>query len=132
MKLGHAAALAIAGWYLMLAPTQADTDIRCSPESWQKFEMICDYEATGPDYFAPFSKWVQIGTFETLSGCRAWTHSRQRMEQERRQDERLAKVIMEDARKAGQPLAKDYVDQFVAGQAERPTACLASDDPRLK
>jgi hypothetical protein len=131
MKLGHAAALAVAGWYLMLAPMQADTDIRCSPEWWQKFEMICDYKVTVPDNAAPFSKWLQVGTFETLSDCRA-QKLRQRTKQDRQFDERVAKAIMNRAREAGQPLGKGYVDEFVTGQDLRSSVCLASDDPRLK
>ena len=51
MKLRHAAALALAGWYLMLGAPTGKMGIR--------------------DYSAPVSKWEQMGGYDTAAECEA-------------------------------------------------------------
>ena len=51
MKLHHAVALALVGWYLMLAPRTSDT----LPVTYDKA--------------APLSEWIVIGAFETTAEC---------------------------------------------------------------
>jgi hypothetical protein len=53
MKLRHAAALALVGWYLMVAPTSGKEG---DPES--KFL-----------FHAPLSKWRQLGEFDSATEC---------------------------------------------------------------
>ena len=52
MKLHHAAALALMGWYLMLPP---------DPKT-----------GTPPDTTAPLNTWRSEGTFETARECQAY------------------------------------------------------------
>jgi hypothetical protein len=54
-KLRHAAALALVGWYLMLAPPYQDSSGH-----------------VGPDYGAPLSKWINLRAFETADQCEAY------------------------------------------------------------
>ena len=104
MKLRHAAALALVGWYLMVPPNQAGW--ACGQSfaavlSHQLFgtgdDKLCAHYSSLPDLDAPLSQWHQAGEpFETLSEC------------EEVRDKRL--------KEPGMMLAK----------------CIASDDPRLK
>ena len=85
MKPRHAAALALAGWYLMMPPTQSMLDSSCPPhigildsliasitmESHNDRLTRCNREATTVVPNAPFSRWLQNGEFETLAECRA-------------------------------------------------------------
>ena len=60
MKLRHAAALALAGWYLM-APGSADW------VTFQHYTQGGDY--SGPIY-SPLKDWDRIGAFDTAAKCR--------------------------------------------------------------
>ena len=53
MKLHHAAALALVGWYLMAPPTRRIRD-----------EAVFDDDQ-------PLSQWKQIGTYDTAKECTA-------------------------------------------------------------
>ena len=55
MKLRHAAALALMGWYLMFPPPGPR-----SPDG-----------TTSLDYNAPISEWSSFGVFDTADECRA-------------------------------------------------------------
>jgi hypothetical protein len=92
MKLRHAAALSLVGWYLMLPPARFHKDTSLPPS---------------PDYEAVFSKWNTVGTFNTVSECKAEMSRRQR------EADRVENTKVEKAWKG--------VFQ-----------CIASDDPRLK
>ncbi len=54
MKPRHAAALALVGWYLMIAPPQV-----------QQGSVI------GADLLAPLSQWANVHAFETADQCEA-------------------------------------------------------------
>ncbi len=62
MKLRHAAALALAGWYLMM-PTPPSKD----SGYWGKLRAL----AFGSPQYAPMSQWQQLGTFDTAKECEA-------------------------------------------------------------
>jgi hypothetical protein len=53
MNLRHAAALALAGWYLMLPPPRT----------------VGDHFKT--NFYAPLSKWTRLRTFDLQSQCEA-------------------------------------------------------------
>ncbi len=53
MKLRHAAALALAGWYLMVPPF---------PKGEHRYE---------PDTSVPLSQWIRRGSFDSAAECEA-------------------------------------------------------------
>jgi hypothetical protein len=55
MKLRHVAALALVGWYLMLAPPYQDSSGH-----------------VGLGYGAPLSKWINLRAFETADQCEVY------------------------------------------------------------
>ncbi len=61
MKLRHAAALALTGWYLMIAPTHHDR---------QTHEWITDLTA-------PISEWSLTGSFDAANDCKKEIDRRQ-------------------------------------------------------
>jgi hypothetical protein len=56
MKLRHTAALALTGWYLMLAPRTSDT-------------LPVTYDAT-----APLGQWNVVGSYDTAAECDKGKH----------------------------------------------------------
>jgi hypothetical protein len=62
MKLSHAAALALVGWYLMMAPANKP------PPS--------DANKSTPNLTAPLPQWVIVGRFDHPGDCKAaaWDH----------------------------------------------------------
>jgi len=106
MKLRHAAALALVGWYLLIAPTTAQNQA---------------------DLQAPLSKWLNAGSFDSASGCEAirrritkdlWSE-KDRLEWQFRQ---------RDIRHSGHhPVSySEYAKRLQGAQ------CVSTDDPRLK
>ena len=76
MKPRHAAALALAGWYLMVPPSMSETNWVCSASlvasvSHELFgtgnEKVCAEQAKIADMNAPLSEWHEASPFETLS-----------------------------------------------------------------
>jgi hypothetical protein len=61
MKLRHAAALALVGWYLMAPPVTPCPD-------------DCGADHQHVDTAAPLSKWKMIESFDTAEGCHRWQH----------------------------------------------------------
>ncbi len=108
MKLHHAAALALVGWYLMVPPSMSETNWLCGTSlpataSHELFgtgnEKECARWAEIADMNAPLSEWHEASPFETLSDC----------------EEGQKRLI--DAAKPGSP--------------EHGAKCIATDDPRL-
>jgi hypothetical protein len=109
MKLHHTAALAVAGWYLMLPPSMRERNWVCGASlaatvSRELFgtgdEKLCAHWAEIGDTSAPFSGWHEMSPFETLDAC----------------EEARGKLFT-----APRP-----------GAPENAAQCVASDDPRLK
>jgi len=73
MKLRHAAALALVGWYLMLPPVRSTSPL--SPATKMAATRSDCYDAN-----APISRWQTIEAFDTAEQCKAassksaWSH----------------------------------------------------------
>src|SRR5882762_6308677 len=111
MKLRHAAALALVGWYLMIPPLT-----QIAPDSYKMPR----------DTSAPLSKWFRspVDHFDTLQDCEAELASRR---------EALAMA----ARLNGTtwyPAGEDYATNINGADYERikVARCVASNDPGLK
>jgi hypothetical protein len=109
MKLHHTAALAVAGWYLMVPPSMRERNWVCGASlaatvSHELFgtgdEKLCTHWAEIGDTSAPFSEWHEMSPFETLDAC----------------EEARGKLFT-----AARP-----------GAPENAARCVASDDPRLR
>ena len=110
MKTHHAAALALAGWYLMVPPSLADGSWVCGDGftglvarqvfGTEQIEKTCAIRENTADVNAPLSRWHEVSPFETLDTCQE------------------AKNKLYDAKRVGSPM----------NGAE----CVATDDPRLK
>jgi hypothetical protein len=150
MKLHHAAALALVGWYLMLPPTQEMLDSACQfkhPTITGEARALvrggdenivqCDLESLQLDASAPLSNWDTGGTFESLAECQA-DQKRPLTEREKTAFEFPAHLMFDDDRnlrpKASTRLPNDFVKLFVeARQSARDVSrCVATNDPRLK
>jgi hypothetical protein len=103
MKVSHAAALALVGWYLAAPP------------------IMSDPEPTGPHngpesaaLMAPLGFWFKYGEFDSAAECK---------------DEELYRWRMGAREFAKKPTsAEDRAVAFRNAQVQ----CIASDDPRLK
>jgi len=94
VKLRHAAAFALFGWYLMVPPTKEAVDSDCGRgDIWIAFRVYkdilsfvapaaadrvdeakvkqCDREGIVIAADAPLGAWNQAGEFETLAACEA-------------------------------------------------------------
>jgi hypothetical protein len=102
MKLCHAAALALVGWYLMMPPL-----------IWEEKEIGAHPLAFHIDFDAPISKWDTLGSFDSAEQC---------------QDEGAKRVAdLLDPKKHLLPTRPD--DPLLKrAQAQ---LCIASDDVRL-
>jgi hypothetical protein len=111
MNLRHAAALALAGWYLMIPPAS----------DWKRFQAVEEvtgyFAHAGPFYPAPFEKWKKLGEFYSQANCE---NARQAIV---RRDGTLI-TGQQMLLNGSMPSAKQY-------QASH-TTCIASDDPHLK
>ena len=135
MKIRHAAALALVGWYLMLAPTQADLDKSCRSDSiftvsdafwglvahWackkddcaknprEVHSIRCNLLGNEVATDAPLGLWQRIDEFETLAPCKAEYESYQE-EQSRTFDQEdardLAKQELLDEGRVTRPMRK--------------------------
>jgi hypothetical protein len=108
MKVPHAAALALAGWYLIVPPSLAETGWVCGNSAsavlsreWFGWGKGCHILDRTVDLDAPLSEWHEANPFETLAGCQS-------------------------ALAEGQRVSSDWAEPIHSA------LCIASDDPRLK
>jgi len=66
MKRGHAAALALVGWYLILPPTHCCQN---SDPKAPNYDVLCGATKCGGDVKAPLSQWVVKGTYDSVNQC---------------------------------------------------------------
>jgi hypothetical protein len=115
MRLRHAAALVLVGWYLMLPP---------------------NVPGKPPDIEASLSQWLQMGAFDSATACTKKRDSSLHLAKKK-----LAKIKREmeslpytENQQFNEVAPKVYQDDLTAStfalqmQASR---CIASDDPRL-
>jgi hypothetical protein len=117
MKPRHAAALALVGWCLMLAPPR-NPPAGCQDKSSDR-ECRAWLKTPGPyfDAGAPLSSWRKQGCVDTAAAC-----EKGRVKVSKAESENLA-------RDTSQPVFRSSNN---AAQVERAVQCIASDDPRLK
>jgi hypothetical protein len=106
MNLRHAAALALVGWYLMLPPASSETHY--------------------PIGNAPMWQWEVIGSFDSAAECTRAKSAREASN--RAKWERISPEPHNPFRPYSgvQELAREIYLKEIA------TACIATDDPRLK
>jgi hypothetical protein len=119
----HAAALALAGWYLMIPPSVAKDSWICGNSISAVFARDnfgwgkgCDLMALTADYNVPLSTWQQMGEpFERLADC------------EQARDQVLNQYTRDEQNyyKSNDPKQRPTTQYGFA-------TCVASDDPRLK
>ncbi len=110
MKPRHAAALALVGWYLMLAPQAFDPTGK---------------PLVGIDDRAPLSRWVIVESFENANECQTEVGTLQRA------GIKLTKGAPDNA--ASQVFTKsEQRGKWFVGYADLTAQCIATDDPRLK
>ncbi len=126
MKIRHAAALALVGWYLMVPPPQTDP-VNGLPNG-------------APNLLARFRYWRNEGSFDTAKECNSMLESniqlmRQieanvRSEHKSEQQE----VAEEDKRDHDAKLPKgwSYKMRHYGMTADMSAQYVATDDPRLK
>ncbi|MGO9056161.1 MAG: hypothetical protein ACLQU2_02055 [Candidatus Binataceae bacterium] len=106
MKLRHAAALALVGWYLLISPTT---------------------DQNQADLEAPLSKWQNAGSFDSASDCEA---IRRRVTKDlwSEKDQLEWRFRLKDIKRSGHsPVSySEYAKRLQGAQ------CVSSDDPRLK
>jgi hypothetical protein len=103
MKLRHAAALALVGWYLMVPPgTSKD-----APDQPLTF-----------DGSAPLSKWKIVGSYDSASGC------------DDGKKEVPNDLLQAADRESDEGKKKEFL-QWMASLMEA-QKCISTDDPRLK
>jgi hypothetical protein len=138
-RLCAVAALALAGWYLMIPPNARDLDNSCKPNGPVGVEEMkrCDELEQEVAIDTPLSKWEQVSEFETLAACHAqydkdqgppsnseriWTRGGASLEllDEGNRHPTESQVAI---RAFGLSVALN-----AAAQAEK---CIATDDPRL-
>jgi hypothetical protein len=82
MKTRHAAALALVGWYLMVAPaaehqpqlTQSLSNedlMACTARAFTHTDRPANPRCPIRDSDAPFNRWITIGSYDTAAGCLA-------------------------------------------------------------
>jgi hypothetical protein len=102
MKVRHATALALAGWYLMMPPAN--------------------------QLGAPLSQWKTLESFDSASQCRDWLMDFQRRatSDQKQIAGKVAGRMLTDA----ETIDLAFADSWKAGMDE--AQCVATDDPRLK
>jgi hypothetical protein len=115
MNLRHAAALALVGWYLMVAPLQ-------SRENW-------DSLVPNP----PFGRWFTRDAFDSADACgKARTELTTRMDNATEEDYHRWLA----GRPSSDELLREWSGQYSPMSAIRlsnhQAQCVATDDPRLK
>ena len=103
MKLRHAAALALAGWYLMMPPVY---------RNGKDVDPDIDIGGTHLDETAPLSKWAIVASFDSAAEC----------EKNLLAGRDLSVIPWEPNLKSHKAIKRLW--EFAA--------CIASDDPRLK
>jgi hypothetical protein len=104
MKLHHAAALALVGWYLMLPPLRPDGPRSDPPKGSDRVKA---------DLSAPLSQWEAISTgkpFGTKKECEAYP-------------EHLKKLLHDPKKPGAERALKYWFDR---------SQCVSTDDPRMK
>jgi len=117
VKLRHAAALALTGWYLVVP--QPDSPVK------------------RPNFKAPLSQWNQMGAFDSAAACDKERESRRQLalealDQVKREIEALPDTGNRPLREVAPKVYQDdvTVSDFALGITA--SRCIASDDPRLK
>jgi hypothetical protein len=140
MKLRHAIALALAGWYLMLPPTQEMLDSACQAgnvtQGLRDASIVqCDLESLQLDTSAPLSKWESGGVFDTLAECHA-EQVQPIADEEKKDWEGEPRLAFDDDLKnraeAARLLPNDFIQLAVKTRALaiKLSQCVASNDPR--
>ena len=106
MKLRHAAAFALVGWYLMVSPFTRKSYLGADIHAAQLGLLLIH---PNPDMAQPLSKWQKIGQFDSEHDCHR----------------ALRRLEYEGEKPADTPTTFRWP---VWGTAR----CIASDDPRLK
>ena len=102
MKVCHATALALAGWYLMMPPAN--------------------------QLGAPLSKWKILESFDSASQCRDWLMDFQ--QRATRDQKQIAGKVAGRMPTNAEALNLAIADSWKAGMDE--AQCVATDDPHLK
>ena len=119
-RLRHAAALSLAGWYLMVPQPDA---IR-----------------QPPNLNAPLSQWNQAGAFDTAAACDKERESRRKLalgglEEVQREFDALpdsVKASKQPIGKVAPKVAQDDLEVSTFAMEIQASRCISSDDPRLK
>jgi|SRR5271156_2451692 hypothetical protein len=106
MKLRHAAALALVGWYLMVPPIRSYVPLILLPNE-------------------PLTKWEQRQSYDTAEQCKAARKRIQKYLARELTKQRLGK----DSHYIEQPVAQEIIAEQGKLNLSR---CIATDDPRLK
>ncbi len=108
MKLRHAAALALAGWYLMAPPLNVGGKV---------------------DVEMPFRKWTQLATFDSAPDCQKALFTFQDARAQKPTTDPEWNEAKDSALRTGQqpPLNRKEMDKVFSE-----LRCIASDDPRLE
>lgn len=112
MKLRHAAALVIAGWYLLLAPYHSGVP---------KHPAASKSPSSLYDLGAPLSNWVKQGSFNSKVNCereKASLYRQQLGEYNRTRSENSSRL---EKRAGFNQMARFYHAQ-----------CIPTEDPRLR
>lgn len=110
MKLCHAAAFALVGWYLMLPPPHTEY-----AQSGQILDVRADDEA-------PLSEWAIARSYDTAAQCMAEKDARIAELKPRVKPDILPK----------QNSVQELFGQRLLDQQNAMARCIATDDPRLK
>ena len=113
MKLRHAAALMIAGWYLLLAPYHSG--VPNHPAASKSPSGLYDFSA-------PLSSWTKQGSFNSEADCKRKKDSLYRQQLD---ENTLAKSTGNSPR-LEKRASFNQMARFFHAQ------CIATDDPRLK
>ena len=108
MKVRHAAALALVGWYLMAPPVFPPVDPEAS--QWDSYGGVVYLKA-------PLRFWTIDGSFDTASDCRVERAKNLQKAEELKKHPNAVKPGM-----MGMLIADSYLSSI----------CISSDDPRLK
>jgi hypothetical protein len=107
VKLRHAAAIALVGWYLLEPPLNHLSRIEIAGK--------CNRDA-------PLLEWKQAGAFERISDCQA---------QQKKEPDDIKKIVnaIDDASSATKNDKAWEVEEILCASLAR---CIATDDSRLK
>ncbi|MFZ0887809.1 MAG: hypothetical protein WA005_05095 [Candidatus Binataceae bacterium] len=106
MKLRHAAALALVGWYLMVPPG----------------------EKSGLPPDAPLSQWRHIASFDSAGQCE---HSLNELRRDFSAETKAAIKAWHACDRCKDQRLDRVVHTLAAEQTAKAGQCIASDDPRL-